>query len=75
MHTKATTEFYFNFLNHLKITVSTSFDSLIIKLDDISFGSYHEKALLNAMRLAFPQSNLKLCTKHLKDFRRKGTLC
>ena len=67
LHSRANKESYIHFFNHLKSILKENLDGIILKENDIMFGTDQEIALVKAINDSFPDSHLTFCSKHLKD--------
>ena len=68
LHWDGTFESYHYFFSHLRAHISNPIGNTELQVGDaFSIGSDDEKALTKALDICFPDSELYLCTKHMKD--------
>ena len=62
---------YQRFFTHLSAVLGTEIESSLLSTNDLVIGTDEEKALVKALKSSFPNSKLRLCTRHLgENFRR-----
>ena len=62
---------YQRFLTHLSSVLDSSVEETVLSTNELVIGSDEEKAIVKAVKNAFPNSKLTLCTRHLgENFKR-----
>ena len=67
LHWDATLSTYANFFQHLRLKLACEVDTGIVTPADVKVGSDDERAMRNALSLAFPSGCHLLCIQHLRQ--------